>query len=103
MIEMLTTQHALDSHRRKLGRDLGFELTEDQQVLWLLKQVGFDANRDIDNLPLEAITECEQFMARCEKINAIKLIRSVTGFGLKDAKDLVERRWQHLYDTGARR
>lgn len=97
MIEQLSTQQALDRQRASLSRELGFDLTEDQQALWLLKQVGWKvAPTDVDNLSAEVVTEAVRLMSGGEKILTIKLIRTVTGLGLKEAKDLTERRWEHL-------
>jgi ribosomal protein L7/L12 len=31
-----------------------------------------------------------------QKINAIKLVRASTSMGLKDAKEFVEQKWEHL-------
>ncbi len=41
-------------------------------------------------LSAETRTEVERLLANGQVINAIKLVREVTGLGLKDAKDMVD-------------
>jgi len=45
----------------------------------------------LDDLPPELVAEAGTFLARGQKIEAIKLVREHTGMGLKAAKDWVDR------------
>lgn len=45
-------------------------------------------------VPVEAVDELLKTMAYGEKIPAIKAYRVLTGAGLKESKDAVEKRWQ---------
>jgi RNA polymerase subunit RPABC4/transcription elongation factor Spt4 len=50
-------------------------------------QPGLGATREWES-------EARLLVAQGKKINAIKLVREATGFGLREAKDLVES-WEH--------
>lgn len=88
-----TTYRRIDVLARKLSDEFGFDVTPEQAVLWMLKR----ADVPLSVTPWER--EAEALCRSGEKIVAIKLVREKTGMGLKDAKDLVERRWQPLLDA----
>lgn len=83
-------QTKLTRYRKTLEDQLGFDLTDEMTVAYLLRDVPSPR-------PAEWEAEAEAFMRAGQKISAIKLCREKTNLGLKDAKDLVEQKWQHLY------
>lgn len=48
------------------------------------------------------VCELLDAMQNCRKINAIKAYRAMTGVGLKEAKDAVERYWQNANNNNTR-
>jgi ribosomal protein L7/L12 len=81
-----------------LSRNLGFQVTTVNTIGWLLRQheEWTDSVKEEPEPTPSWHAEAEALMRDGKKINAIKLARERTGWGLKDAKDFVESKWQHL-------
>jgi ribosomal protein L7/L12 len=93
----------------KLTLELGFDITPDQTVAWMLKQQGMSAMAQCavrtpkgllqmgpdstSTMVLADVLECERLAMSGQKIMAIKHVREKTQWGLKDAKEFVERWW----------
>ena len=90
----------LDSVAEMLSADLGFDVTIEDAVRSLLKNYKAphrinEALKSAEQVKIETMDkDAQAFMARGEKIYAIKLVREVTNMGLKEAKDYVESKWQ---------
>lgn len=82
----------LEAKAQHMSRELGFDVTHEQVIAHLLRDV----------IPAEALAtiqmdkEAEELMRQGRKIDAIKLVRSRTALGLKEAKDYVEQKWEHV-------
>lgn len=106
------TLDALERFRYILSEKLGFNVTTDQTVAWMLKQQGVSANaytftkHDGNAIPIPSgmtkadLKVIEDHAVKGDKILAIKEARSrckdpVSGafLGLKEAKDFVEKHW----------
>jgi ribosomal protein L7/L12 len=83
-----TLANKLEIRRTLLATELGFDVTNEMVLAFLL--------RDIKDVVPEWQKEAETLMRNDQKINAIKLVRASTSMGLKDAKEFVEQKWEHL-------
>ncbi len=87
----------------KLADDLGFYVTHSQALAWLLNvKAGAlpETMRPAEVPALDRIaSDLKDLMSVGKKIDAIKLVRQVSGMGLKESKEYVEKHWQHLCDA----
>lgn len=101
-----TTADRLHELARTLTHDLGFEVTLDNAVSWLVKQHNEPKAAPMSTVPPDGLmsfpgfsmirltpsvyAEVRGFMLNTQKIHAIKHVREKTSCGLKEAKDFVE-------------
>jgi hypothetical protein len=61
------------------------------KLLWLLVQRGSQSPPPgLDSVAPQVISEARSLLARRRKIEAIRLVRERTGWGLKESKDFVD-------------
>jgi ribosomal protein L7/L12 len=63
---------------------------ENKRLQEQLQSLASVAPRNQPNGNIEHVRSLLSAMANSEKIQAIKMVRTLTGFGLKESKDLVE-------------
>jgi ribosomal protein L7/L12 len=88
------------------ARDLLAQDMQDEAVEWVMAQAGMDVQEARDyvdllsrpaqpplpskGLPAQAVSQVRALLAQGQKIEAIQLVRVLTGVGLREAKDCVE-------------
>lgn len=104
------TLESLSGQRDRLSAHFGFALTTEQVLEYALSllyrtplpaqavppavQQTVTPNEPV--MTADALRRIAEMMRKGEKVPAIKFVREQTNAGLKEAKDFVEKHWQHL-------
>ncbi len=87
----LAQVHALISEDRKLE---AVKYVMDQAKIGLLEAKNFvdelSNKEDANSADIDLMEQIKTFLKQNKKIEAVKLVKSVTGMGLKESKDFVE-------------